>query len=95
MANPAEIFRDKRAWLYLLCCFLYLCFQNGIAVWLPNYYKTVHHMAGGAANAMLTLFFLGALVVRMLSPLVYKRMPVRTFYLLTCFCRPACLRFCC
>lgn len=95
VANPAEIFRDKRAWLYLLCCFLYLCFQNGIAVWLPNYYKTVHHMAGGAANAMLTLFFLGALVVRMLSPLVYKRMPVRTFYLLTCFCRPACLRFCC
>lgn len=85
VANPAEIFRDKRAWLYLLCCFLYLCFQNGIAVWLPNYYKTVHHMAGGAANAMLTLFFLGALVVRMLSPLVYKRMPVRTFYLLTCF----------
>lgn len=56
VANPAEIFRDKRAWLYLLCCFLYLCFQNGIAVWLPNYYKTVHHMAGGAANAMLTLF---------------------------------------
>ena len=43
-------------------------------VWLPNYYKTVHRMAGGAANAMLTLFFLGALVVRMLSPLVYKRM---------------------
>lgn len=85
VANPAEIFRDKRAWLYLLCCFLYLCFQNGIAVWLPNYYKTVHHMAGGVANAMLTLFFLGALVVRMLSPLVYKRMPVRTFYLLTCF----------
>lgn len=85
VANPTEIFRDKRAWLYLLCCFLYLCFQNGIAVWLPNYYKTVHHMAGGAANAMLTLFFLGALVVRMLSPLVYKRMPVRTFYLLTCF----------
>ena len=85
VANPAEIFRDKRAWLYLLCCFLYLCFQNGIAVWLPNYYKTVHHMAGSAANAMLTLFFLGALVVRMLSPLVYKRMPVRTFYLLTCF----------
>ena len=85
VANPAEIFRDKRAWLYLLCCFLYLCFQNGIAVWLPNYYKTVHHMAGGAANAMLTLFFLGALVVRMLSPLVYKRMSVRTFYLLTCF----------
>lgn len=67
VANPAEIFRDKRAWLYLLCCFLYLCFQNGIAVWLPNYYKTVHRMAGGAANAMLTLFFLGALVVRMLS----------------------------
>lgn len=84
VANPAEIFRDRRAWLYLLCCFLYLCFQNGIAVWLPNYYKTVHHMAAGDANAMLTLFFLGALLIRMLSPLVYKRMPVRTFYLLTC-----------
>lgn len=85
VANPAEIFRDKRAWLYLLCCFLYLCFQNGIAVWLPNYYKAVYHMESGAANTMLTLFFFGALVVRMLSPLVYRRMQVRTFYLLTCF----------
>lgn len=84
MSNPAEIFRDKRAWLYLLCCLLYLCFQNGIAVWLPGYFKTVRLLPDGTANAMLTLYFLGALVVRMLSPLVYKRLSVRTFYLLTC-----------
>lgn len=84
ISNPAEIFRDKRAWLYLLCCLLYLCFQNGIAVWLPGYFKNVRLLNSGTANAMLTLYFLGALVVRMLSPLVYRRISVRTFYLLTC-----------
>lgn len=95
VANPAEIFRDKRAWLYLLCCFLYLCFQNGIAVWLPNYYKTVHHMAGGAANAMLTLF----------SWAHWWSVCSHRWCISVCRCglsicspafyRPACLRFCC
>ena len=35
------------------------------------------------ANTMLTLYFLGALVIRLISPAIYRRMPVKRYYLLS------------
>ena len=81
--NPAQIFRDKRAWLYLLVCFLYLCFQTGLSTWLPTYGQRQLGLSFTDAGRMVTLYFLGALIMRFLSPLIYKKTPVRSFYILT------------
>lgn len=84
--NPAEVFRDKRAWLYLLTCFLYLSFQTGLSTWLPTYCQRQLGMDFAQAGRMVTLYFLGALVMRFLSPLVYKKISVRSFYILSLLC---------
>lgn len=83
MKNPAEIFKDSRAWLYLLACFLYLCFQTGLSAWLPSYGTERFSIGATEAGSILTMYFLGALAMRFLSPILYKRMKVSTFYMLT------------
>ena len=80
--NPAEVFKEKKAWLFLISCFLYLFFQNSLAVWAPTYFKEVHGMSEAAGNNMLVIYFLGCLVIRLASPLVYKFLSVRRFYLI-------------
>ncbi len=82
-ANPIEVFRDIRAWQYFLCCFLYLSFQTGLVAWLPRFFEVRYGASYETANSMLTLYFLGALVIRLISPAIYKRMPVKRYYLLS------------
>ena len=82
ISNPAEVFKEKRAWLFLVSCFLYLFFQNSMAVWAPSYFKAEYGMSEAAGNTMLTIYFLGCLIIRLLSPLVYRFISVRNFYLL-------------
>ena len=82
-SNPAEIFRDPKAWLFLLSCFLYLIFQTGITTWLPTYCTEVMEYGFTASGLMVTVYFLGALVMRFLSPLIYKKLGVRRFYMLS------------
>ncbi len=79
-ANPVEVFRDIRAWQYFLCCFLYLSFQTGLVAWLPKFFEEHFHTGYETANSMLTLYFLGALVIRLLSPMIYRRVSVKRFY---------------
>ena len=81
VSNPAEVFKEGKAWLYLASCFAYLLFQNGLVVWAPSYFKTVNNMTEAAGNNMLTIYFLGCLIIRLLSPLVYKFISVRKFYI--------------
>lgn len=78
--NPAEIFKDGRAWLMLIGCMLYSCCQIGLSAWLPQYALNVLHVEAELSNLMLTLYFLGALLSRFLSPLVYRKMAVKRFY---------------
>ena len=81
--NPAEVFRDLRAWLYLAACFLYLVFQTGLSAWLPQYSMNVLQYPYASAAKMATFYFLGALLMRLLSPAIYKCMSVRKFYVVT------------
>lgn len=81
--NPAEVFRDLRAWLYLGACFLYLCFQTGLSAWLPQYCMNELGYAYASSAKMATFYFLGALLMRLVSPAIYKRISVRNFYVLT------------
>lgn len=81
--NPVEVFKSGKAWLLLLSCFLYLCFQTAISTWMPKYCTERLGMAYASAGAMVTAYFLGALVMRLLSPLAYKRISVKNFYIIT------------
>ena len=82
-ANPVEVFRDFRAWQYFLCCFLYLSFQTGLVAWLPKFFEEHFGTGYETANSMLTLYFLGALVIRLLSPAIYKHVPVKRYFLIS------------
>ena len=82
-SHPAEIFRQGKAWLFLLSGFLYLCFQTGITTWLPRYCTQVRGDDFQTAGLSVTIYFLGALVMRFLSPIVYRHMSVGRFYRLS------------
>lgn len=79
-SDPAEIFRDKKAWAFLLSGYLYLCFQTGLTTWLPRYCAQVQGADFAAAGLSVTVYFLGALVMRFLSPVLYPRLGVARFY---------------
>ena len=81
--NPAEVFRDKRAWLYILCCFLYLCFQNGLTAWLPQFCMHELNFAYHDSAMLATLYFLGALMMRLLAPVIFRKITVKNFYVIT------------
>ena len=78
--NPAEIFKESRAWLFLLSGFMNLAFQTGLTTWLPRYCSEVRDIGFTASGLMVTAYFTGALVMRLLSPLAYAKLGVRRFY---------------
>ncbi len=82
-ANPAEIFRDPRAWMYLLACFFYVSFQTGMSTWLPTFCSEHLHIKHETAGLMVTMYFLGALAMRFISPTIYKHITVRKFYIVS------------
>ena len=81
--NPAEVFRDPKAWLFLLAGVFYLIFQNGLSSWLPSFCSEQLSFDSGSSGLMLTVYFAGALTMRFLSPLVYKKISVAKFYVLS------------
>lgn len=81
--NPAEVFKDLRAWLYLGACFLYLCFQTGLSAWLPQYCMNELNYSYSDSAMLATIYFLGALIMRLISPAIYRRISVCRFYVLT------------
>jgi fucose permease len=82
-SNPTEIFHDRRTWLLLIACSFYLCFQIGLSSWLPKYCMNRLRWSYNSSGFVLTLYFLGSLIMRFLSPVAFKRTPVRTFYILS------------
>ena len=83
LGNPAEVFADIRAWLFLGAGFLYLCFQTGISAWLPQYCMNKLSFSYDSSATICTFYFLGALIMRLISPVIYKKISVRNFYVLT------------
>ena len=78
--NPAEIFKTKKAWLFLLVGFLYFTFQMGMIAWLPTYTIESTGAAFSIGGLMLTAFFAGALPMRFLGPLFLRRFSAHVFY---------------
>lgn len=77
--NPAEIFREGRAWLFLLSFVLNFMLLSGVSVWLVTYAQSALSLDYDTASLMLTLFFGGALVMRFVSPLIFRVLPVRRY----------------
>ena len=79
--NPAEIFKSKNAWMFLIASALYFSFQIGLLSWLTSYCKEVG-MDFSTSGTMLTAFYGGSLVMRFCGPLVFKFIAVRKAYML-------------
>jgi len=79
--HPAEIFKTKKAWMFLMAGILYFSFQVGIMSWLPSYCQEVG-LDFGTSGAMLTAFFMGSLVMRFCGPVILKKMTARKAYIL-------------
>lgn len=90
VANPGEIFRDRRAWLILLIAFLYFAFLGGISSWLSTYCQTVLRVDYQTASLFQTLFFIGALVMRFTSPLFLKWLGTVKFFIIAALSAAAC-----
>jgi len=78
--NPAEVFRDLKAWLILGACLLYFSFMYGLSVWMPAFFRQERGLSHQLSGIMSTVFFLGALLMRFASPLFFKRMSIERFY---------------
>lgn len=89
--NPAEIFKSKKAWLLLIACGLYFSFQSGLSIWMPTYFLKEKGFSYQMSGLMATVFFMGALVMRFLSPVVFKRLSVNKFYILSGILSTVCM----
>ena len=78
--NPAEIFKEKKAWVFFVAAFLYITFQLGTNMWLPTYAMQNVDADFKTAGLMLTAFFAPALPMRFLTPLLLRRIPKPTFF---------------
>lgn len=79
--NPAEIFKSKKAWLILLACVLYFSYQVGLSIWMPTYFLQEKGFSYKSSGIAATIFFMGALLMRFLSPIIFKLMTVNKFYI--------------
>ena len=82
--NPAEIFKSKKAWIIIAISFLYYSFELGYCTWLPTYAQKVLGMTFADAGRLMSLVFLGNLIMRFASPLLLKRMSTRRAFILLC-----------
>jgi fucose permease len=74
--NPAEIFKSSKAWLFLAAGICYFSFFIGFTSWLPTYCREIG-MDFNLSGTMLSMFFVGLLVMRFCGPLVLKKITPR------------------
>ncbi|MEA5002098.1 MAG: MFS transporter [Christensenella sp.] len=78
--NPGEIFRSWKSWTVMLACSLFCAFNTTIIAWYPTFFSLDRGMDAEGAALVLTLFYLGILVMRIISPLVFKKIqPQKVF----------------
>ena len=79
--NPAEIFKTGKAWLFAIAAITYFFFQIGVSAWMPTYFQRSLELDFQLSGLLLTLLFAGALVMRFLAPLVFRKMPVQRYFI--------------
>ena len=78
--NPAEIFKTRGAWIFMLAGVLYFTFQMGVIVWLPTYAIRDAGMEFGLSGILLTSYFAGSLAMRLLCPLFLRKFSARFIF---------------
>jgi len=81
--NPAEIFKDPKAWLFTLMTLCFMCLHCGIISWLPRFFKVERGMDLSQSNLTITLYFLGILVIRLITSAIYKKISIQKFHYLS------------
>lgn len=89
--SGGRILKSPRAWLYLVCGLFYFCFLWGVTAWLPSYCQSLAGFDYRLSNIAASGFFLGALVMRFLSPLLFKRLTHRRVFLLSSLLSALCM----
>lgn len=82
VANPAEIFRTKEAWILIVAGITYFAFQVGIGAWLPTFCSQELGMSYQLSGQMVTLFWAGSLVMRFVSPIFLKKVRTKNLYVI-------------
>ncbi|MEA4854535.1 MAG: MFS transporter [Christensenella sp.] len=89
--NPAEIFRSWKSWAILLSCSLFCCFNTSIVAWYPTFFNLERGMGAEGAALMLTLFYAGILGMRLISPLLFRKISPQRVYVLFSIASIACM----
>jgi len=78
--NPAEVFKTKKAWLFITVGFLYHTCQVGVIMWFPTFAIQNTGVDFATGGLVLTLFFAGNLVMRFIGPLFLRVISPRKLY---------------
>lgn len=78
--NPAEIFKSPKSWVILLGCGLFSCFTTTMAAWYPAFFSTCRGVDVDTAALMLTLYYVGTLAMRLLGPLIFRKISPQRVY---------------
>lgn len=89
--DPAAIFRSKKTWVMMLSHTLFNCLFMGVISWLPTFYQVSHGMTTDEGALMLTLFYVGNVGMRVISPPILKKLQPQKIYMIFTFIGAGCL----
>lgn len=81
--DPYEVFRTAKAWQLLLIAFLYTAFQIGLSSWLSSYQIQQLQLSAAHSQFLISAYFSGSLLMRLLSPTLFRKKSIFTFYSFT------------
>lgn len=72
-----SIFKDKIIWILMIGGILYFSFQRGIQTWYSTHLISDMRVDFNTAGLILTLFFAGSFVMRLLSPALFSKFNIK------------------
>jgi len=85
--NPGSIFKYPSAWVMIAAGVLYFSFQRGIMTWYPSYLYEDIRTTFAFSGLATTLFFVGSLACRIVSPALFNRFNIlKMTILMTVLC---------
>ncbi len=78
--DPYEIFKTSKAWFLLLAALLFAIFQTGFQSWAADYNLSVLNLSNSYSSIIITSFFAGALVMRLLSSYILNKTKNYKYY---------------
>lgn len=79
--NSLALFKTKTAWLLAIVVYLFFGYLNAISLWLPTFCLEEVNMSFTDSAFIMTLFFIGVIIVRFSSPLFLKKFTARSIFI--------------